>query len=351
MHKDNALTNQFCKMTARFNCDIVLTSPMATVSGIVSLADVSLVYFLSQFLFLLLTTLTGISYIGVLLMLIECSAAFCLTLWSIWYQGWVLQGWCKMCLLIIMVIWVQQGFILNEYVLYGEIVSHLLSEDGMKSCFLFVGSLLTASTWLLIKPIVKNADKTKKLQSELRKWKMNSHIFSILLSQQIKRESDNWEDEFILGTKNSIIRLIAVINPYCPSCAKDYVLLNKLLKLYHNQINLSIRFAMGDNSNDNQSIAAQYLLSLYNASSGGFERRQILLNWFQVMNLSKFSQQYPISNPSCPELIAKHRHWSKRNRITTTPTLLMNGFEIPSLYRIKDIENLMPKLIKKYATT
>ena len=106
----STLGDAFCATTTeKKDCDAVLNSKGALVLGKYKFSDLSLIYFLSLTLFSFFTIIRGESLaMGYYFSLL----ALPITLYSIYYQGFVIKKWCMLCLTIVGLLWAQTGLAL-----------------------------------------------------------------------------------------------------------------------------------------------------------------------------------------------------------------------------------------------
>ncbi len=71
-------------------------------------------------------------------------------------------------------------------------------------------------------------------------------------------------------------------------------------------------------------------------------KRELLHYWFEWMDRKKFEEQYPLGNKSnVDELLVQQEEWSKKANIKATPTIFVNGYELPKAYSIADVGGLV----------
>ena len=59
--------------------------------------------------------------------------------------------------------------------------------------------------------------------------------------------------------------------------------------------------------------------------------------WILNKYLHKYKYKYNINNPSVESEIHKHNEWRQEVDIHATPTILINGYELPENYKIEDL--------------
>ncbi|MFO7845263.1 MAG: hypothetical protein R6V27_01780, partial [Balneolaceae bacterium] len=70
--------------------------------------------------------------------------------------------------------------------------------------------------------------------------------------------------------------------------------------------------------------------------------------WYEAMDVEIFVDSHPVngvvSDKEAEEYSRAHYGWIKQAGITKTPTTFMNGYELPTAYRLKDLAALIPGL-------
>lgn len=351
MNNDSPLGKKLCGNSGKFNCDTVLTSDLGKVSKNIHLADVGLIYFISQSLFLILETINGKSSGCIAIITLPCLLAFALTFVSLAYQAFVIKSWCKMCLLVVSIIWLQAIMLVMHFALTAGdqktgFFTNISFNEFFPSLLTFTVSLLIAGTWLFIKSAVLKASEAKMAKARLLLFKKNPAVFRSLLKTQRTVNSDLWEGDFLLGNIGAPTQLIAALNPYCIPCAREYGELLTLLKMFPNSLSVIIRFLVHTETDHKQTTAVRYLLNEY-ANTPKDKQPDILERWFRTKSLSNSEDLLSHSNPGQNDLLKKHQQWFGESKIQHTPTLFINGQEMPKFYTASDLKILMPKFLKR----
>ncbi len=103
---------KLCSTEGLFDCDKVLNSSSAKITGDYTWGDVGLIYFCAQCLFLFISAVFGLVHEALFFFLLLATIAFSGTFFSIYFQWRVISGWCKMCLLTALTIWLQECLLL-----------------------------------------------------------------------------------------------------------------------------------------------------------------------------------------------------------------------------------------------
>jgi uncharacterized membrane protein len=149
--KANVVTSRLCNNEKTHSCDLVLNSSAAEIIKGVDFGDVGLMYFSGLLLLSTFSQISQNSLDALSLLLIPCSIALALTFFTLYYQWKILKVWCKMCLLIVAVVWLQEATILILLVKTKQFIS----TSWPLFILQFSLSFSLTPIWLLIKPLLK----------------------------------------------------------------------------------------------------------------------------------------------------------------------------------------------------
>lgn len=80
-----------------------------------------------------------------------------------------------------------------------------------------------------------------------------------------------------------------------------------------------------------------------------YDGQKLIKAWYEVIDTEKFLELYPVnervSGSAAEEYLQVHYRWIKQADIAKTPTTFVNGYELPSAYRMKDLSVLIPGLL------
>lgn len=100
---------------------------------------------------------------------------------------------------------------------------------------------------------------------------------------------------------------------------------------------LSVRFTIDKAKNGKHMQAVEYMLQLL-AGKGADYKRQVLHDWYLLMDLEQFSKKYPLREKNnVDRLLKKQEKWAKETGISFTPTIFINGNELPGQYTADDL--------------
>ena len=172
-------------------------------------------------------------------------------------------------------------------------------------------------------------------------------IFDYLLSQSSKVDTVHWEHELQIGNRESQLQFVVCCSPYCPPCAKAHHVFHDLLDRY--DFGLSVRFSFNVANPDSLATkSVKYILQVIkeNENNSSVYKRKILDDWFSMVDLDKFAKKYPVSaDVEVYEQMEKHGQWSNQAKIKFTPTVFINGRQMPGQYRIDELRYIIADLI------
>ena len=338
----NEITEQFCGAGVNTDCDAVMKSKGSKFLRWFNWADAGIIYFSSVFILLTVSFLAGTtqSFISILSLLATCSLPF--TLFSVYYQWRVVKKWCPLCLAVVMVLWLQFLLLIPD-------ILQISMQNVQALGILRVAFIITINVILWLQFLKPSLQKNKELTDKnylLLRFKNNPDIFKALLQQQRRVDITPFENDLQLGNPDADLQIMVACNPYCGPCAKAHEVLHELVE--NNDIGLTIRIAVKtDNKDDMKLQAVEYILQLLN-NTGIKYKRKVLNNWYAWMSLEKFNEKYPMpEDVDVNEQLKMHERWTKESGIEFTPTVFINGYELPKQYKREDLVLIIRKIEKK----
>ncbi len=330
----NPVLQNFCSGGKKVNCNSVLNSKHAKLlKGGLSLSILGFSYFFGTFLFVLLQQFSGASLSALTLL---SFATLPIILLSAYYQGAVIKQWCKFCLgvQVILIAEIIVGYVSGLY--ENPVPLQTLPP-------LVVLMVLPILAWKLIKPVLDKARGATQYKRGFKKIKNNVEVLSHLLAASRKIETST-EGLGILVTNNSAeYNVIKVCNPYCGPCAATHPILEELVK--KGKINLQILFTATTNGDDHTAKPVRHLLAI--ADQGDENKTQEALDsWYMApkKDYKAFANKYPLNGELAQQdsKIRAMSAWCRKEKISYTPTLFVNGYELPiEFYGAADLKEIL----------
>lgn len=140
---------RFCPREGKFNCFAVMESPAAKIFGIIPMADIGAIYFIGGITLLGLSMSSMNFFYQVYLLGILNLLALPYTIFSVIYQSFVLKAWCKFCLIVQFIFWLE-FFYFYKFLSAGSLKNILKFSLPFISVF-FILTLI----WILVRPLIK----------------------------------------------------------------------------------------------------------------------------------------------------------------------------------------------------
>ncbi|MCG2612723.1 hypothetical protein LZZ85_00465 [Terrimonas sp. NA20] len=319
----NELTEKLCGVQSDEGCAAVIESKGSKISGSFSWSDAGIIYFSAYTLLLL----NGSSLLPIL-----TASAIPFLFFSVYYQWKVIRRWCTLCLLTLGVIGIQFAL------LWPSLITMSFHSITISTVALAVAvCLMSAIVWRgVIKPLLEENQTVQEEKFRLQRFRHNSGMFQALLRQQPKAEVSAWEDDLQLGNADSPLQFVVACNPYCGPCAKTHEVLHKLAD--RQQVGVTVRFTSNPvDKADPRTAAVAYLLQLASGRSAAF-KKEMLHDWYRVMDLEQFSMQYPDGRSvDVAHAVQQHQQWIDEARVAVTPTIFLNGHVLPKEYTAEDL--------------
>ena len=180
------------------------------------------------------------------------------------------------------------------------------------------------------------------MKNQLREFKYNDELFkSILVSQPLYKQP-NPEWSIVLGNREASNVITMVTNPYCAPCSTTHKLLNDLINQNRN-IQARILFTTSYQENDQSLPVVRHMMSL-NELPDKMTVSEALHNWYKQENkyYEIWAKAYPITFDGIEMgKLEKQKQWCLEMAISSTPTLLVNGYRLPRLYRLSDLKYML----------
>ena len=333
--RNNLTLQKFCTTGKKTNCNKVLDSKHATIlKGRISVALLGFTYFFAGLFSIVILGFSGLS-IFALLSYLSLGALMVVPI-SVYYQDVVIRHWCKLCILLICTIIL-------------EVLVVLLSGFYRESIFLdqiyllIVLLLFPLPIWKWLKPLINQTKESYFLKRNFTRLKNDSDVFSVLLRKSRKIRSNSEGMGIILPNENAKYHIIKVTDPNCSHCTKSHLILDEL---YRNKtISLQILFRTNSKEAGKNRIE-QHFLALH-AEESLENVLSALHDWYsrENRNYDAFIKQYPLKgkgilNGGRDKLNALH-HWCEAENITATPTIFINGYELPKEYSVTDLKRTL----------
>lgn len=331
----NPTLQSFCQGGAgsKINCNAVLGSKYAKLlNGNLSLSLLVFSYFFSSLLYILIHkfSLVSFSFLGVISFM-----ALPIVISSIYYQAVVIKQWCKFCIIIQLVIIAEATLVLFAEFYKTSFGFSELSLIGL----LFLIPILG---WKFLKPLLENQKALNLHRRGLKKIKNNPDVLAGLLVKSKKIETATAGLGVSIQNESAKYNVIKVCNPYCGPCAKAHPVLEDLVN--KGAINLQVLFTAKADGKDVKAKPVGHFLAI-DEQGNKKKTQQALDDWYHAdkKDYEVFAKKYPMNDDLEKQnnKIKAMRKWCDAESITATPTIFINGYQLPKEYSIEDLTEVL----------
>lgn len=320
--------NKICSLFLKSSdCNGTLDSQASHFLGI-SWSVFGLGYFLSAILFIALLP-QYVIYAETLNII-----ALPYTAWSVWYQKFRVKQWCALCLSVQATVWIT--FLISLFAIGMDFNQWDLFDFTTIGC---VYGLVILSLHFTVTLYVKEKQ-IQRSNNKLSSIKLNASVFKSLLNEQPQYDIDK-NTGILLGNRDAKEWITIISNPHCAPCVKLHLQIEKLLKEYKEEICIQIILTSFSKELEPSAMLLTSMYLLNNES----DYLRFLSDWYAKGRHKKEDcyKRYRL-NPNDKDMLANFQaqnEWVRRNTISSTPTVLTNGYLLPEEYELKDMSYLI----------
>jgi uncharacterized membrane protein len=331
LHIGSRTADKICSLFGKHDCNDVLETPAAKLFGLIGWSEVGLGYFATGLLTLIFQPAwtTGLAMLNLI--------ALPYTVWSVWYQWRKARQWCALCLIVQALLWAD--FAINVAAGWLPLSFLQLQTAAIPCIGVFALFALTTFAFNLLLARLAEARMVSHLKQEIASIKTHEKVFDVLLKEQPRFETRRTDSCIMFGRADAPLHITILSNPYCNPCAAMHKRIEQFLRAMDGKACVQYVLSSFDESFDNIN---RYLIaySLHHPDpmpvfSDWFERGKPLgEKFFQDMNLD-------IADPAVEAEFRRHAEWRERTKLRATPTVIVEGFQLPENYRIEDLQNII----------
>jgi len=324
-HSASRFLNRFCQVNGHDGCRDALESDGANILGWISLGELSLSYFLSTVVWLLVFPEDVVPFMSVCYGL-SMSAVLYSVVWQIRHRKM-----CTLCIAIDAVLVLT--FLFSLYIGLG---SGATLWESLYSfiCFCICFTMVTLSVRFVCEKIKDSSqcsvcrDRNEKiLASSDLLWALLDHTHETFDTKEL-----DIMDTISCSSKDSTHNLTVVMSLKCSHCAKLFSIFRDLEGYNKNIILLT------DGRDDDAGKAAAGIIDI--ATKGHGSNWDPACSAIQDWYVSRMKSQRAESGQA-KEVLDKHRTFCARYRIRHTPEIFIDGKALPDIYTATDIQFIL----------
>ena len=332
--KNNPVLQKVCTGIAKGNCSAILTGKQLKLFYWLSWSEVGFFYF-SGSLVTLLFAATGLTNTVTLLAWLNI-LALPYTVFSVYYQWQVAKQWCVLCLA------VQALLLLGGINIFANNLLAASFELSISFCIKFaLLYLFPVFLWFIAKPFILRLQEAKNTKREYLRIKFNAEIYETLLKKQkaITLSADGLGID--IGNPAATNTIIKVCNPYCGPCAKAHEKIEALME-HNDTIKVKIIFTTPDLEAHSAIKPTRHLMAIAAKNNTEEMLKKSLDDWYlpDKKDYDLFASKYPMNDELLQQgdKIEAMGKWCNEMEIKATPTIFINGYQLPDAYGIEDLQ-------------
>ena len=326
---------KFCQTSDNTDCHSVLDSPAAKLFGLFSWAELGMLYFGFQLIFLLIGIISQQVALGLYLLTRLSWLAFFYIPFSIYYQARIIRKWCRFCLGVLAILFLQVviGFAIGSF--------SFQTLPAFPYVPFFWGVVLPMILWLIIKPYWIDSIRGREAIRDIRRFQSNEKLFAEMLASQptIPPIPEN-APIFRYGNPEATNTITVVTNPFCTPCARMHERIDKLLAA-NPFIKVEVIVLTGNDPNEKHVQLVALWLAL---QEKGHDVRKAMEGWYKLQTKDVDSYAQDMSDTvdeSHREKVLALSQWVNIAKINSTPTVLLNGRRIPEPFQVEDLNYIL----------
>ncbi|RVU00440.1 hypothetical protein EOD41_13260 [Mucilaginibacter limnophilus] len=311
------------------DCNAILSSKAAKITQELSWSEIGFFYFAGTWLAILFNSRdTHIMYVLAILNLL------CLpyTFYSVYYQSRIAKQWCVFCLSVQALFWLEFiGFL--PYITGRVVFPSLAGWLNLAACF-----IVPVVLWVFVKPFLKYSKQVLPLKQQLQRFKYNVEFFNKELNDKPKYALLDHKHSIILGNPEAEHVITIVSNPLCQPCSKAHKILDEWLE-HRDDIKLQVVFAASVAQTDKAKITGHFMAMSYQHNS--LFMKTALNDWYnrKIIDYHSLVSYYPVTeDPGIDMVMEIQKQWCDNIEIKGTPTIFINGRQLPHPYQPEDIK-------------
>lgn len=325
----SSYADKICSLFKQGDCNNVLESSAAKFMGLIGWSEMGFGYFVTN-IFLLICIPSSLEYVATINLF-----ALPYSFWSVWYQKFRAKQWCPLCLIVQVLFW--GIFLVN------------LTHGFLDGCsFKIDDALLILSVYasfilglVIIIPRLSEGQQVESITQEMNSIKMKNEVFLSYLKNQPYYKVSKSDSLIMFGNPNSSFVVTILTNPHCSPCAKTHKRMDDILTKIGDKICLQYIFS---SFNEELDYTGKFLTAVY-LQKGRSEAMSIFNEWYEKGKYNKddfFSKYKEINiNNEVETEYAQHQKWRFETKISATPTILINGYQLPDIYKVEEIEDFI----------
>lgn len=329
MNKTNALVLKVCTSKSLEGCGLVLNDRMATFTPWLNMAEAGLMYFAGTTSLLLFFSTPSLYFY-------MAFAAPVASLYAVYLQAVVIKKWCRLCMS-------GHGVLLLSFLIALWIYFTAYDGTVIPAISQLIVFLVPSLLWMLAKPFIKLIREGKQYKNDYKRLKANPEFFNSMLKKQQRVHIPEDIKVFTFGNLEADQELVFVSNPYCAPCAQAHAVLHSWLASGVD-FKITLIFTHQSHEGDKNRQFVEFISGLGSKE----EMAYFLHDWYnqEKKDVGSWAERHLLVKSHLPYESERLRQWLTMADVRATPAFFVNGYKLPSAYRLEEIRHLVSEVNK-----
>lgn len=331
------LVQNFCSTVTNTTCSDVINNPSGKLFGLISIADVSFVFYASITIYQVLYGFNA--FLALLVM-----ASVPMVLYAIFSQAFVIKKWCALCLLISAV-----SLLLAIIAIPIIIGTNTLGTEGIVS-FVFLSGIIGVIFSFTKTVLQKNKD-LKVHNIKLNQFKRDLQVFNHFFStSETVMYATPIQSEIILGNPEASFKIVCSTNPKCGFCKDAFGAYVKAYKGLKDKLQIVIRFNVRFQDIEDEATQISLRLMEIFHQEGATSFIEAYQYWFENKSFIVWSKKYskPENKQEYLTVLQKQHAWIEENKLMYTPATVINSKVYPQKYGYDEFFYFVNMILENY---
>jgi Vitamin K epoxide reductase family/Thioredoxin/Peptidase C39 family len=329
LHVHSSYSDKICSLFKKSDCNDILDSNASKLLGVIGWSEIGLSYFTSTLI--LLSFFPNFLFYFLLINICVLPYSF----WSVWYQKFKAKQWCPLCLMVQILFW--SFFLVGLFFNFMKFPD-FNTLDIILAVSIYVVPLIFANLFV---STTGDAQRLKSITYEINCLKTDKDVFDAILRKQAYYPVGKETSHILFGNREAEVVVTILTNPHCSPCASFHEKVDKLLDETEDRICVQFVFTYFKYFQEEMEPSNYFLVGAYYQYLER-EAKEIFKEWYSFGKNKKESfflrYTHQVDRDVIYEELSSHYNWATVYKLGKTPTVLINGYELPESYKIEDLK-------------
>lgn len=323
------VVSKICDSSSKTSCNEVISSKGAKIMSYASLSDLCIIFFSSIILICLFLP----AYFSNVILFSISAISILFSLYSLYYQAFVIKKWCVLCLGITSILAIQ-------FLLVAFSTNHPFNWEYLLAIILCFS--ITFPLWARVKNNLVQLKKFESAEIEFLKLKRNKKIFKTVLEKEKKVSQDELENLYPIHIGNPTAKemIYAILSPSCGHCIKAFKDYSELVNNNPEGVQVGFLFNVNPENRDNDYLKVAHTIVHIFINEGNEKALLAMKDWYDSeFDLISWNQKHSTeSDEQTKKILSTQNDWCMKNEINYTPATIYRFHIYPLEFYLSDLK-------------